>query len=548
MTFEAVIIDGYVDEPACFGVPPYISPYVRYAAGAFLKNKISADYFTIDQIRKDSYILSELQKASYVLVISGVSVPGKYLGGVPANSTEILQIGAVLKEPVTMIGGPVTFGSAAGGGEAAEKQCFSPYDHILNGEIGAAVESVISCGDNCGNFDFDRIDDFAVFGAGIVQKHPGFPDVICELETARGCSRHVSGGCSFCTEFLYGRPEFRSARGVHSEVEALYDAGIRHFRVGRQPDILSYGARGGEYPRPVPEKVEYLFSGIREAAPGLKTLHIDNINPRTISEHEEAAGEALKSIVRWHTPGDVAAFGMESADPAVIKENNLKVMPDQAMRAIEVVNEVGGGREEGILHLLPGLNFVFGLKGETSTTYDLNYRFLMDVLESGLLIRRVNIRQVMPFEGTKAFEENTIGMHRSLFKTFKDEVRKNFDHPMLMKIYPPGTILRDVIVEEEGSTSFGRQMGSYPILVGIPERIEEKRHIDAVVTGWGQRSVSAFSHPVRINNLSINSIRQIPGIGRKTAASIVAKRPFKNIGEFRKVAEKTGLDDFFSFE
>jgi len=548
MSSKAVIIDGYVDEPACFGVPPYISPYVRYAAGAFERNKISTDFFTIDQVRADPYLLSGIRNAEYVLVVSGVSVPGKYLGGVPAKAPEILQIGAALKDPVTMIGGPVVFGSAAGGGEAAEKQCFSPYNHILEGETGAAVESVIRGEGDCGTFDYERIDEFAVAGAEIVRKHPGFPDVICELETARGCSRHVSGGCSFCTEFLYGRPEFRSAAGVHAEVKALYDAGIRHFRVGRQPDILTYGASGGEYPCPFPEKVEHLFAGIRKAAPELKTLHIDNINPRNIFEHEEAAAEALRSIVRWHTPGDVAAFGLESADPAVVGANNLKATSDQVMRAIEVVNEVGGCREGGIPHLLPGLNFVLGLKGETPLTYELNYQFLMDVLESDLLIRRVNIRQVMPFEGTKAYEENTIGMHDHEFKKFKEDVRKNFDHPMLMKVYPSGTVLRDVIIEEEGNTSFGRQMGSYPILVGVPEKVEKKTHIDAVVSGWGQRSITAFRFPVKINELSIQTIKQIPGIGKKTAASIVAKRPFKDIGEFRKVAGETALDDCFSFE
>lgn len=30
-----VVIDGYVDEPAVLGVPPYVSTYVRYVAGAF---------------------------------------------------------------------------------------------------------------------------------------------------------------------------------------------------------------------------------------------------------------------------------------------------------------------------------------------------------------------------------------------------------------------------------------------------------------------------------------------------------------------------------
>lgn len=548
MSSKAVIIDGYIDEPACFGVPPYIAPYIRYAAGAFEKNGIAADYVTIDQVRRDPYLLAGAEKADYVLVIAGVSVPGKYLGGTPAKASEILQIGAALKNPVTIVGGPVIFGSSGGGGEAAEKQCFSVYDHLLEGEIGSALDSVIRGEDGCGRLDYGLIDEFAVAGAGIAEKHPGFPDVICEIETARGCSRYVSGGCSFCTEFLYGEPVFRSAAGIHAEVKALQDSGVRHFRVGRQPDLLTYGVHGGEFPCPDPDKIEHLFSGIRGAAPGLKTLHIDNINPRNIFEHEEAAAEALKSIVRWHTPGDVAAFGMESADPGVIRANNLKATPEQVMRAIEIVNEVGGVRERGIPHLLPGLNFVLGLKGESPKTYELNARFLDDLLKRDLLIRRVNIRQVMPFEGTKAWEENTIGVYDDLFRKFKAGIRKNFDHPMLMKVFPRGTLLKDVIIEEEGNVSFGRQMGSYPILVGVPAKIGRSEHIDAVVTDWGQRSITALRSPVRINEIPLSALKQIPGLGKKTAVTVMAKRPFKDLKEFRKVAEKTELDDFLSFD
>ncbi len=36
MPAEAYILDGYVDEPACLGVPPYVSPYIRTVAGALI--------------------------------------------------------------------------------------------------------------------------------------------------------------------------------------------------------------------------------------------------------------------------------------------------------------------------------------------------------------------------------------------------------------------------------------------------------------------------------------------------------------------------------
>ena len=45
---------------------------------------------------------------------------------------------------------------------------------------------------------------------------------------------------------------------------------------------------------------------------------------------------------------------METADPAVIAANNLKAQPDEVFRAIEIVNEIGGMRRDGIPELLPG--------------------------------------------------------------------------------------------------------------------------------------------------------------------------------------------------
>ncbi len=66
--------------------------------------------------------------------------------------------------------------------------------------------------------------------------------------------------------------------------------------------------------------------------------------PGTIARNPDAAREALGGvIVRYHTAGgDVAAFGMETADPAVVAANNLKADAAMVMDAIRIVNEVGG--------------------------------------------------------------------------------------------------------------------------------------------------------------------------------------------------------------
>jgi radical SAM superfamily enzyme with C-terminal helix-hairpin-helix motif len=547
MTSDALIIDGYVDEPACLGVAPYISPYIREVAGVLSGHGYTPGYVTIDQVRADPALAAGYGRGDLVVMIAGLTVPGAYIGGKPATLTEIQQLGTLLRGPTTAIGGPIAFGYAPGGGRKAVRQAIAGFDATLSGSPAVALDAWLSGGEPAGAADYSLTDPWSVAGAGIVARHPAFPYVMCELETATGCSRATVGGCSFCTEPFYGLPRYRSIEGIAEEVAALHAAGARHFRLGRQPDLLAYQSSGGEFPAPRPEVLADLFSAVRESAPDLKTLHIDNINPGTIARHEDAARAALEAIVAGHTPGDTAAFGMETADPAVVAANNLKAMPDDVFRAIEVVNDVGGRRTRGIPELLPGLNFIVGLAGETPATFDANEAFLRRVFDAGLLVRRVNIRQVMPFEGTAAYEENTIGLHDARFRAFKERARREFDEPMLRRVFPAGTVLRDVVIEIAGRPSFGRQMGSYPILVGIPLELRAGTVLDAVVVDWGMRSVTALPCPVEVNTLPVAALRWIPGIGKKRAATIAARRPFGSLDEFRKVAGETGIEGVMKF-
>ena len=547
MSAKAVIIDGYVDEPACLGVPPYISPYIRTVAGVLAGHDYMVRYLTIDQIRADPLHINSLNAADLVVMIAGATVPGKYLGGTPATLTEIRQVGTALRTPKKVIGGPIRFGYAPEGGQKAISSAISGFDAMLSGEPAVALDEYLNGSRIEGNLDYARTDPWSVAGSGIIRQHPDYPFVMCELETARGCPHGASGGCSFCTEPFYGNPKYRSIAGIAAEVEALYRYGARHFRVGRQPDILVYGAGAGEFPAPRPDLVEHLFSSIRAAAPDLRTLHIDNTNPGTIARHEDESREALQAIIRHHTPGDVAAFGMETADPAVVLANNLKALPDEVFRAIEIVNEVGGVRRDGIPELLPGLNFVCGLAGETPRTYDLNEQFLSRVLESGLAVRRVNIRQVMPFPGTPAYSDNTLGRHDRRFRVFKEYVRQKIDYPMLRRAFPQGTVLSDVRIEATDGISFGRQMGSYPLLVGIPLTLAVKTVLDVAIVDWGMRSVTALPTPIEINTLPASALKWVPGIGKKKVATILANRPFETLKDFRAVVGITPADSLIKF-
>ncbi|MDV0443831.1 radical SAM protein [Methanorbis rubei] len=544
MISDAVIIDGYVDEPACLGVPPYISPYIRTVAGVFAERNISTDYVTIDQLRKDPLRLAKLSGHKFVVMIAGVTVPGKYLAGTPATLTELQQIGFMLRgRTVSLLGGPIGFGYSPEGGAKAVAQAIAGWSAMLSGEPAAALDAYLSGGEPDGLCNYADLDRWAVLGAGIITKHPFYPYVMCELETAKGCSRAVSGGCSFCTEPFYGLPKQRDASAVRDEVAALAASGAQHFRLGRQPDLLAFGASGGgEFPTPNPDALADLFTKIREAAPSLKTLHIDNVNPGTIARHEDASREALAAIVAGHTAGDIAAFGMESADPAVVAKNNLKGDADAVFRAIEIVNDVGAVRNAGVPELLPGLNFIAGLAGETPDTFSLNAAFLKKVLDANLLVRRVNIRQLMPFEGTRAYTDNTLGKHDKLFHQFKDSARESFDVPMLARVFPVGTVLSDVIIEVSGTTSFGRQMGTYPILCGVPLSLPVGTVLDLAVVSYGQRSVTALPVPIQINSLGPAALKWLPGVSKKSAAKITAGRPYHDAAAFAAAVDVRELD------
>ncbi len=164
-----------------------------------------------------------------------------------------------------------------------------------------------------------------MLGSRIVTQHPNYGrNLIIELETYKSCPRYISGGCSFCATVRYGPVKYRDAKAIVAEVEALYSIGVRHFRLGRQADFYTYMAHDTgklEFPRPNPGAIEELLVGIRNVAPELETLHIDNVNPGTIYHWPRESIEVTKILMKYHTPGDVAAMGIETADPRVVKLN-----------------------------------------------------------------------------------------------------------------------------------------------------------------------------------------------------------------------------------
>jgi len=551
------ILDGYVDEPTCLGVPPYISPYPRYIAGAVwdFDAHATVSYVTIDQIRNDRSWLDTLSKSDMLVVIAGMSVPGRYLSGFPVSPYELVSLLSTLSQPVKLLCGPAArYGFGMSGGKSVKEigVVEDVFDLIVNGDGEIVVTELLK--NNLKNETIDpslcrsnphAVKDFAVKGAAVAQQHPFFPEyLITEIETYRGCPRSIVGGCSFCSEPSKGLPSFRTIHDICAEVAALYKTGVHHMRIGNQPCIFSYMAKGAgelEFPQPNPKALEQLFKGIRTAAPDLKTLHIDNANPGVIARFPDECRRIAKSIVKYHTAGDVAAFGVESVDPVVIKKNNLKASAEEVLDAVKLLNEVGSTRgTNGLPELLPGLNFVFGLDGETKNTFALDYEFLKKIYDDGFFLRRINLRQVIPIPGTKMFEigEKNVRKHKSEFQHFKRKVRETIERPMLQRLVPQGTLLTNVCTEVyEGKLTFARQMGSYPLLVGIPGVFPLHAFYDVKVVEYGYRSVTAVPFPLNLNTASRETLEAIPGVGKKRAVRILAKRPFHTKEELMRALD-----------
>jgi len=532
MKDKILILDCFVDEPACFGVPPFISPYPRYIAGALIEAGISHNnitYLTIDSPRLNNYILTEHYNS--VFLIGGAVVPGRYLGAKIGTKKEINKIIENNPKEKFIIGGPVST-------VIKEKKNVK----IIKRDIERYAYNYIKEIEEDNYRSIEEISRWSLIGSFIVRQHPSFPEIICEIESYRGCPR--TKHCSFCSEGLFKKIEFRTIRNIIDEVDSLIQHGVQRFRIGRQADILQYLSPLNEFKngfsKPNPSAIKEFFGELQLRVEQKKIikLNIDNANPGTIYNFPDESAEILKFITDAISPGDTLALGIESFDPNVIQKNNLKVLPNEAIDVIKLINDIGGRRKDGIPILLPGINLIQGLRGETIDTFKINFEYLKKILDLNLLVKRINIRKLMPFPGTELFSEKNKTKPNIInkFEYFRDKIRSEIDLEMLKRIYPIGTTIKEnIILDKNNGYSYGKEIASYSITVKIPVELEEKNFYDTIIVSHGSRSITGIPKSYNINNLPQKAIEKIPGIGKHMASEIILNRPFLN------------GDDFYSF-
>lgn len=528
------ILDCYVDEPACFGVPPFISPYPRYVFGALLDAQVDAEhiiYRTIDMLRANQLSLDEKYEA--VFIIGGAVVPGKYLRARIGTVREIHEIIARNPDQKFFIGGAI-------GRSVIGTQMRNAYE--IRGDIEFFAHSFAKGAPAEGERSALQISRWAVRGAAVVKYHPEHPHLICEIETYRGCPRQSK--CHFCQEFLRHGVDSRDEMDILREIDALVDCGITRFRLGCQPDILQFGSHLDEYrngfPRPNAKKAVHLFNELhkRRKTGAIVLLNVDNANPGSIVHFPDESSEILHAITEAISPGDTLALGIESFDEAVVSANNLKVKPKEAITAIEIINSIGGTRVDGIPVLLPGINLIHGLVGESETSFQLNFEYLKKILEMGLLVKRINIRSINPIEGTPAGKDYRAPSSRvqKRYEYYREKIREEIDKAMLRKIYPAGTVLKGLRIENIQRTyAYARQIASYPITAKIPFPYEHDGFFDAVIIGHHERSVIAAPKPFDINTLPHSALKHIPGLGKKGIDSLILARPLDDLQKAKEM-------------
>ncbi|GAB2763929.1 radical SAM protein [Streptomyces bullii] len=499
MTAPVVILDCYTVEPSGLGVPPYLSAYVRQAYAALRRARpcVEVRYVTIDDVRwclaggrpavdaplSDRWTYSAtvnrdkavelLRDAEAVVVVAGDKVPSVHLHAVNGSQDDIARAMACARGRRYLLGPMATWAlsepaSWAGLFDAVHTHTITSGDLALGSRTPAPY----------GQLEADR-DSFT----GLIEQMPWSP--VAELELYRGCTRKAF--CRFCNE--PGKAPtvaHRTVEDVLAEATQLYDAGVRHFRLGQQTCFFSYQGRSED-------AIRALLGGIREGCPELEMLHIDDADPLAVAA--PVGKRIAAAVAELCTEGNCAPMGIESFDPAVIERNMLTCTEDILLRAVEHVNAAGAERGAGGLpKLLPGLNLIYGLPGETHATHLANLTALQRIYDAGLMCHRTNVRLARAFPGTPLAEEEASldGLPSAThFETWKADIDQIWDKPMKQRVYPVGLEIPGVhayFVDERGT--WFRRLGSYAIQIIEPgAAVPVGTPADITVTGHAPRVI-----------------------------------------------------------
>lgn len=474
MNAKVVILDCYTDEPSGYGVRPYLGTHQLHLSQALASTATPHSYLTIDDLRynkngrvpgndtdlrtlnttanRDS-ALDLLRDAGVIYVIMGCFVDYAYFSCVPPRSGEVYEY---LRDTVgkkilfyvmgTLGGISPDYAESQLRDIVADVEHGNTYRYVIAGHGSSAKVDLI-------NPDYPLLGSIGRLTPPLLEQLSG--PIIAEIETGTGCNTPT---CKFCIEAARSpRVTYRRPEDIVAQVGCLYDAGVRHFRLGRQPNFF-------HFQRQNTDALERLLAGIRERCPELRMLHIDNVN--IVNVVTPAGRQIARLVAKYCTSGNVTPFGIESFDENVRRATRVAGSTDDVIRAVEIINEAGAERGvDGLPKLLPGINLIHGLPGASDTTHDRNMSCLRRIMDEGLMTYRTYYRMLAEPTGVSLREPTS---HSLAFESCFQDVVESFVLPMQTRVYPPGTIIRgDWECITASDISYARTLGTCSIKVRL---------------------------------------------------------------------------------
>ncbi|MBS1596100.1 MAG: radical SAM protein [Bacteroidetes bacterium] len=479
--YKTVIVDCYTDEPSGYGVRPYMGTHQIHLSQALEYLKIPHTYLTIEDLRYSSgnfksdgsntnlHILNRtrnaenakeiLQAADTIYLIMGCFVNYQYFSSVPPESDEVYEY---LKDTQAKKILFYVMGTKDGISDEFQKSKLKPI--LTEYEHGNTYRYVLEKA-AATDISLDKVTDLLKPNYGLLAKisecdapiinQLRYP-IIAEIETGTGCNTPT---CTFCIESVRSpKVTYREPEDIIKQVATLYRQGVRHFRLGRQPNFYHFHKQDVS-------KMEALLYGIRASCPDIETLHVDNVN--MINVLSQQGIEITQLIVKYCTSGNITPFGIESFDREVRKQNRVTGTPEEVLRAIEIINKYGQEKgADGNPKLLPGVNLIHNLNGHNEKTHEINLKHLETILNNGWQTQRLYYRNMTRPTGV-SFEKNDTS-YSNYDQCFKD-ITDSYVLPMQQKLYlNEPTIIRDMReVVVKGGNSYLRTLGTCPIRVEV---------------------------------------------------------------------------------
>ncbi|MFT4313167.1 MAG: hypothetical protein ACMXYA_02065, partial [Candidatus Woesearchaeota archaeon] len=102
-------------------------------------------------------------------------------------------------------------------------------------------------------------------------------------------------------------------------------------------------------------------------------------------------------------------------------------------------------------------------------------------------------RQVVPFYGTKLYNEaknKFIKKNRKRYFSWRKDIREGIEGVLMPRMFPKGLVIKDCLAEthKQGVTYF-RQLGTYPIIIGVKGKFPLKVFHDIKIKDYMLRSL-----------------------------------------------------------